>query len=314
MTEPPIPETENNAPKGIDEASAAPPRAVSSGTWVFVFLALLVGFNLFIFFGSREIWSRLGGNPRQPVPGQPAPGQTRPSSQPAPAAGNPSPPPGHQGSPPPPPPPTGGQPGGAKLAGPELILGLVALKQAPDVGFSAEQSRRCAELLSRLESPQAAMQGFADSAARCLSPEQVAWIRANRGNLELDSQEPLEPGMDPVTSAAYRLLKDRAAKASGAVSPVEHEERDLQLHDLVNGLLKLERQGGNLPVNPEQARALLPILTQANEARKAEIAIFEQLFKVLTEEQVSWIQAHPERTRMDVNMVILRYGQMLMKQ
>jgi len=309
VTDSPTPDREDTS----QDSATQSPRAVSSGTWVFVFLAVLVGFNVFIFFGSREIWSRIGGNPRPPVPGQPAPGQTRPPGQQPPVAGDPSPQPGRQGSPPPPPPPQGTQPGGVKLAGPELILGLVALKQAPKVGLSGEQSRRCAELLSRLEAPQAAMQESADAAMRCLTAEQVSWVRANRGNVELDSQEVLEPGMDPVTSAAFRLLQGKAAQASGAAQPIQHEERDLQLHDLLNGLIKLEGQGGSLVASPEQARALLPVLTRANEARKAEIKVFEELLKVLTQEQVTWIQANPERSRMDVNRVILRYGQMILR-
>ncbi len=313
MTEERDPGLVDEAPEASQDSAPEAPQAVSSGTWVFVFLAVLVGFNVFIFFGSREIWSRIGGNPRPAVPGQPAPGESRPPDQQPPGADQPSPQPGRQGSPPPPPPPLVTQPGGVKLAGPELILGLVALKQAPGVGLSSEQSRRCADLLSRLEAPQAAMQESADAAMRCLTTEQVSWIRANRGNVELDSQEALEPGMDPVTSAAFRLLQEKAGQGSGTAQPVQHEERDLQLHDLLNGLIKLASQGGSLAASPEQARSLLPILTRANEARKAEIKVFEELFKVLTEKQVAWIQAHPERSRMDVNRVILRYGQMILR-
>ncbi len=360
-------ETPEEAPvQPLPEASSdSPSPRVSSGTWVFVFLAVLVGFNLFLFLGSQEIWSRLV-NPRRPLPGEsptwriwetrhdlapppqpiaPPPGDPALAPRPdgsTPSPPRPTPPPdeaaGPDGSGPPlptappppleprgqdrsvppppsapPPPPQAARPGGANLAGPELVLALVALKENPEAGLTAEQSERCADLLVRLEAPQAAMLEAARSALHCLNAQQVAWLRANRGDAQVDSNEPVEPGGDPVASAVKRLLTAKAAKATGKVDPVEHEARDIQLHDLLHGILRLEKAEGNLAVSPDQAKALLPLLAQAAEGRKQEIRLYEELFKMLSEDQVAWIRKNPDSSRMDVNRVILRYGQSILK-
>ncbi len=338
MSTPLTPDPENQTPpqEPAGPSRSRPPR-ISSGTWVFVFLAVLVGFNLFLFLGSQEIWSRLV-NVRRPMPGEsptwriwetrhdleppppPGPGPQPTPSVPeglahAPGPGD-APPPAHGGGPAdaPPPPPQGGGPGETSLAGPELVLALVALKQNPEVGLTAEQSSRCAALLVDLEEPQTAMLEHTASALRCLSTQQVAWIRANRGEAQVDSSEPVEPGMDPVASAVKRLLTARAAKASGKPEQADHEARDLQLHDLLNGILRLEKASGGLAISPVQAQALLPLLAQASASRKKEIVLYEQLYRILGQEQVDWIRKHPEDSRMDVNRVILRYGQLVLKQ
>lgn len=361
---PETPEGGQVQPPPEASSDSRPPR-VSSGTWVFVFLAVLVGFNLFLFLGSQEIWSRLV-NPRRPLPGEsptwriwetrhdleppPEPSAPPPGNAalaPRPDGSTPSPPPappppdgaaGPDGSGPPlptappppleprgqersvppppaapPPPPQASRPGGANLAGPELVLALVALKEDAEVGLTAEQSERCVDLLVRLEAPQAAMLKAARTALRCLNSRQVAWLRANRGDAQVDSTEPVEAGGDPVASAVKRLLTAKAAKAAGKVDLVEHEARDIQLHDLLHGILRLEKAEGDLAVSPDQAKALLPLLVQASEARQQESRLYEELFKTLSEDQVAWIRKNPDSARMDVNRVLLRYGQSILK-
>ena len=280
-----------------EESSPSQPPRISSGTWVFVFLAVLVGFNLFIFLGSQEIWSRMV-HARPPGPGVTPTWrfwETRPGLLPPPPVHTPG-------------------PKDFNLAGPELVLTLVALKNNEEVGLTAEQSKRCLDLLVRLEAPQAAMLEAARTALRCLNPQQVAWLRANRGEAQLDSTEPLEPGEDPVDSAVKRLLQSKVDKATGKADLVEHEVRDIQLHDLLHGILRLEKAGMDLAVHPNQAKTMLPLLTQAADSRKQETRLYEELFQTLSGDQIAWVQKNSDSVRMDVNQVVLRYGQLVIKQ
>ena len=88
-----------------------------------VFLAVLVGFNLFYLPGSQEIWSRM-------VHVSPGPGvtptwrfwETRPGLLPTLCIRRAQ---------------------DFNLAGPEPVLTLVALKNNEEVGLTAEQSKRC---------------------------------------------------------------------------------------------------------------------------------------------------------------------------
>lgn len=310
------------------EAGERPP---SSERWVFVFLAALIAFNLFIFFGSRESGSRSGSNtpppppaPEGSAPGSPPPPSPGASGAVAPPASPPPPPPPSPGasgavpppsSPPPPPPPASGgvnvPPG---LAGPELILGIVALKGNAEAGLSAQQEAAVTKILAQMEKPQADLQKAAETSMSYLSPKQVEWMRMNRGPAAVTTTDDVEPGMDPVTSQAFRLLQKKAAEAKGTAQTYQHPLRDLHFHDLLNGILKMESQGGELAITADQAKAIMVQVEEGNRARQQENDLFAELFQQLEKGQVEYLTAHPELVKTDVNQLILRYAEMKIKE
>lgn len=310
--------------EGPDSPEAAPARPAAKGSserWVFLFLFLLIGFNVFIFFGSREGRTRGGGPPPPGRQGAPPPGaQGSPpppgaqGSPPPPGAQGSPPPPGVQGSPPPPgaggsPPPPGseGQGGPRLLAGPELILGLVALKDSREAPLTAEQEKQLAALVARLEEPQKAVRELGEEALSHLTEEQAEWIRMNRGPVKLEGGE-TEPGMDPVTSAAWRVLKEKAG--GGRAPTVEHKVKDLLFFDIMNGVLRLEQGPSNLQLSGAQARALGELVEKANLQRQKENELFDEIYPVLTPAQLSYLEENRDLVRTDVNLVILRYARL----
>jgi len=142
----------------------------------------------------------------------------------------------------------------------------------------------------------------------------VAWLRDNRGDAEVDPDEPIEPGMDPVASAVKHLLTEKAAKASGEVELARDPVQEFQLHDVLHGILRLEKAWGRLAISPEQAKVLLPLTNQAAESRNQEVQLYQELFEILSKDQVAWIRQDSQRTEMNVNKIILRYGQLVLKQ
>lgn len=198
------------------------------------------------------------------------------------------------------------------MAGPELILGIVALKGNAEVGLSQEQEAALMKILARMVGPQVALQKAADAALSYLTPVQVEWMRRNRGPASVPEAQDVEPGMDPVTATAYRLLQKKAGSAKGEAKVHQHESGDLHFHDLLNGILKMEEAGPEYAVTAEQAKALAAQVEEGNRSRKEENDLFEALYQELNQEQVDYLLEHPELVRMDVNALILRHAQVML--
>lgn len=302
---------------------------------VYLFLALLVGFNLFVFFGSGGAGDSGGGGEQAvaegaegpPPPVTVLPPGVEPEETDEPASGAiplvappspevhyeppPSPPPLVQyeapPSPPPPPPGEGEEQGvGGGLGGPELLLGIAALAQSPEHGLSAAQKQALLPLLARLEEPRGRLRALTVEALACLTEEQVQWMRARRGPVEVDPTG-AEPGMDPVSSAALALLRAKGGATEEEAATRKHEAPDMNFHDLLHGILRLEKEGGALALSPAQARALAGKVLEGSRIQGEETALFGEIGAGLSPAQREHLEANPELVRLDVNALTLRY-------
>lgn len=233
--------------------------------------------------------------PPSNVAGQPGPGVTPPPPKPA----------GSEGAPPP-----GALP--RLLSGPQLLLSLGVLNSDPEVAFSSSQKSELIKLIDSLNEPQLVLTKVTKESLQYLTAEQVDWMLKHRGPAVVTEGEP-EPGMDPVTSAASKLLRERASR-DGKAALTKHSTTELQYHDILNGILKMETEAPTIKLSGAQAQALLPSLTEANKARQIETKTFTKLYQVLNEKQIAWLQANPEKLSLDVNSVILKYVQLTLKQ
>lgn len=193
------------------------------------------------------------------------------------------------------------------LSGPQLLLGVSVLSSTADMALSSSQKRKLAAIMVKMDEVQQGLAEVTTQALAYLSPEQTEWMIQNRGPAVI-KEGVVEPGMDPITSAASTLLRGKATR-QGKAELHKVTTHELLFHDMLNGILRLETEAPKIAVDGAQAQALLPLLLKANQARRAETQYYGEIYGILSEEQVKYLEAHPELVRMDVNSVILHYVQ-----
>ncbi|MCR5663116.1 MAG: hypothetical protein K6G50_13485 [bacterium] len=240
-----------------------------------------------------------------------------------PAAGvtPPPPPPGADGTAPkivPGPPAQGGTaPAGVaipqNLSGPQLIFGVGVMCGQKDVSLSSDQKKKLKELVVQLGEPEKAMIKITEDSLCYLTEDQVAWILKNRGPA-IVKETVIEPGMDPLSSAANKLLREKSAKSKGKAKTVKHSMSEpIHYHDILNGILRLEYEEPKLAITDDQAKALMPMFLEANKGRQTETKLFAEIYSSLTDKQVAWLKANPDKVNMDVNGVIIEYARMALE-
>ncbi len=197
------------------------------------------------------------------------------------------------------------------LPGPQFLIGVTELCKDPALGLNDSQRRKFSSVLSQLAADQSAIAVAAENTLSYLTAEQVKWIADNRGPFDVGEQE-VEAGFDPITTAYLRLLRSKKDDGS-KLTLTKYNNSELNFQDVMSGILKLEAAKSPLAINGAQAKALMPILVAANQARQSEAIHFQQLHEVLTDKQVAWLKAHPEKTTMDVNDIVLKYTQAVCK-
>lgn len=196
------------------------------------------------------------------------------------------------------------------LSGPQLIFGVGVMCGQSDVSLSSAQKKELKDLVAQLGEPERAQIRITDEALCYLSDEQVAWILKNRGPA-IVKETVIEPGMDPLSSAANKLLREKADKSKGKAKSFKHSlSEPIHFHDILNGILRLETEVPSLAVTEDQAKALMPLFLEANKGRQTETKLFAQIYSTLTDKQVAWLKANPDKVNMDVNGVIIEYARM----
>ncbi len=197
------------------------------------------------------------------------------------------------------------------LPGPQFLIGITELCKDPNLGLDDKQRDKFSAVLSQLAADQSTIAAATDNTLSYLTAEQVKWLNDNRGPFDVGDQE-VEVGFDPITTAYLRLLRSKKDDGS-KLTLTKYTNSELNFQDVMSGILKLEATKSPLAINGAQAKALLPILVAANRARQNEAIHFQQLHEVLTDKQVAWLKAHPEKTTMDVNDIVLKYVQAVCK-
>ena len=198
------------------------------------------------------------------------------------------------------------------MPGPQFLIGVSALCGDSSVGLTDAQRTKVGAIVTKLIGDQKELTKAGEVSLSYLTQEQVDWILNNRGNADISGIEP-EAGYDPFTTAYMRMLRSKKHDDGQELKQSKYTNVELSFQDIVNGLLRLEKEQPKMAVSTAQAKALLPVLVMANKARQSEAMHYQQLHDVLTKQQRDWLYNHPEKSVMNVNDVVLNYVQLVVK-